>query len=213
MLDLQLASIDAAALEELRKAFREHGLLIFRDSPFPLDVARLVTWAERIPPVPEMDGDQLMDEVTDAACTALAEVEAPAVRALALRQIDRGVRLDRATGYLVRNPREGDWEILAELAVGLEMMVDGLRAMVAEQERTRAEIETGRQQLENVLEEALAVQRRYLREHWERYPAITGAARGYYRFGGEGPLGAFGCCGSGYGLHRLFRKVHLRVDA
>jgi GAF domain-containing protein len=77
-------------------------------------------------------------------------------------------------------------EILAELAVGLEMMVDGLRAMVAEQERTRAEIETGRQQLENVLEEALAVQRRYLREHWERYPAITGAARGYYRFGGEG---------------------------
>jgi GAF domain-containing protein len=65
------------------------------------------------------------------------------------------------------------------------MMVGGLRSMVAEQERTQTEIETGRQELENVLEEALAVQRRYLREHWERYPALIGAGRGYYRFGDE----------------------------
>jgi GAF domain-containing protein len=77
-------------------------------------------------------------------------------------------------------------DVLSELAAGLELMIDGLQAMVAEQEQARLEIEASRQQLENVLEEALAVQRRYLREHWERYPATTSANRGYYRFGNEG---------------------------
>ena len=76
-------------------------------------------------------------------------------------------------------------EILAELAVGLETMVDSLRAMVVEHERTRTEVETGRQELERVLEEALAVQRRYLREHWERYPALLGPGEGYYHFENE----------------------------
>ncbi|MGD9145222.1 MAG: GAF domain-containing protein [Anaerolineae bacterium] len=76
-------------------------------------------------------------------------------------------------------------EALAELADSLETMVDGLREMVAEQERTRTEVETGRQELENVLEEALAVQRRYLREHWERYPALIGPGKGYFRFDDE----------------------------
>jgi len=77
-------------------------------------------------------------------------------------------------------------EILAELAASLETMIDFLRGMVTEQERARLEIETSRQQLEDVLEEALAVQRRYLREHWERYPTTASANRGYYRFGNEG---------------------------
>jgi GAF domain-containing protein len=82
-------------------------------------------------------------------------------------------------------------EVLAELAGSLEAMVDSLRAAAAEQERTRTEVESGRQEMQNVLEEALAVQRRYLREHWERYPALIGAGEGYYRFDDEqGPTSA-----------------------
>ena len=83
-------------------------------------------------------------------------------------------------------PQEGRIEILSELAASLETMIDGLQAMSAERERVRLEIETSRQQLENMLEEALAVQRRYLREHWGRYPVTTRDSRGYYRFGSEG---------------------------
>jgi PAS domain S-box-containing protein len=69
-------------------------------------------------------------------------------------------------------------EVLSELAVGIEIMIDDLRAMLAEQERTRAEIEAGRQQLEVALQDVLDVQRRYLRQQWGDY-AAQAAARGF----------------------------------
>lgn len=118
--------------------------------------------------------------------TAL-EVYEQAVEAQARELLDivQAVALGDLNVHFPVLPEGERIEVLAELAVGLELMVDGLRAMAAEQERTRTEIEAGRQQLENVLEEALAVQRRYLREHWERYPAISRAGSGYYRFGSE----------------------------
>ncbi len=80
-------------------------------------------------------------------------------------------------------------EVLSELAIGVEMMIDDLREMLAGQERARAEIETSRQQLEAALQEVLAVQRRHLREEWREYAAEE-TASGYYRADGdEGPTG------------------------
>jgi GAF domain-containing protein len=64
-------------------------------------------------------------------------------------------------------------------------MVDDLRAMVAEQEHARAELEQGRQQLEVTLQEMRTVQQRYLRERWEQYPEIDSASSGYYRLDEE----------------------------
>jgi GAF domain-containing protein len=60
-------------------------------------------------------------------------------------------------------------------------MVDELRDMVAEHERARTEIEKSRRQAEIALEELQAVQRRYVREQWERYPALSDGKKGYHR--------------------------------
>ena len=80
--------------------------------------------------------------------------------------------------------------VLTELAVGVDSMVDELRAMMSEQERARAEVERGRLQLAATLKELLAVQRRYLEEQWDRYTATAPNNRGYYRYGDEdGPTG------------------------
>jgi GAF domain-containing protein len=86
-------------------------------------------------------------------------------------------------------PTEGEGiEILSELAIGLETMIGDLRVMTAEHEQGRNEIEKSRQELQAALDELLAVQRRYLREQWERYSETHKASRGYYRFGDdEGP--------------------------
>ncbi len=74
-------------------------------------------------------------------------------------------------------------EELSELAIGIEMMVDDIRAMLEEQERARAEIEASRQQLEVTLEEMRAVQRRYVQQEWAGYAAT---APGYvYTAGAE----------------------------
>jgi HAMP domain-containing protein len=79
-------------------------------------------------------------------------------------------------------------DVLSDLAIGLEMMIDDLREMMAEQERARTEIEEARQQTEAALADVLAAQRRYLRQEWEGYTAEGDAVRGYFRFGdGEGP--------------------------
>jgi GAF domain-containing protein len=60
-------------------------------------------------------------------------------------------------------------EILSDLAIGLEMMIDDIREMIAEQERARGEVERARQELDSALNQVLAVQRRYVREGWESY--------------------------------------------
>ena len=78
-------------------------------------------------------------------------------------------------------------EVLSDLAVGLEMMVDDLREMMAEQERAMRQLEQSRQQLEAALAEVTAVQRRYFRQAWEGY-AEAEASLGYFRAdGNEGP--------------------------
>jgi GAF domain-containing protein len=83
-------------------------------------------------------------------------------------------------------PSEGEGiEILAELAVGVDKMVDDLRKKMAEQERARAEVERGRLQLAATLKELLAVQRRYLEEKWDRYTSTAPSRWGYYRYGDE----------------------------
>jgi len=78
-------------------------------------------------------------------------------------------------------------EVLSDLAVGLEMMVDDLREMMAEQQRAMDQLEQSRQQLEAALAEVTAVQRRYFRQAWEGY-AEAEASLGYFRAdGNEGP--------------------------
>lgn len=73
-------------------------------------------------------------------------------------------------------------QILIELAHGLQAIVDELRMTVAEQQRTRDEMETAQRQAEEALAELAILQKRFLREHWERYPDSE-ERRGYYRFG------------------------------
>jgi GAF domain-containing protein len=76
-------------------------------------------------------------------------------------------------------------QVLTELASSIDSMVDELRAMMAEQEQARAEVERGRLQLAATLKELLAVQRRYLEEQWDRYTETESNMRGYYRYGDE----------------------------
>ena len=55
-------------------------------------------------------------------------------------------------------PTEGEGiRVLTELASGVDIMVGKLRAMMAEEERARAEVERGRLQLAATLKELLAV--------------------------------------------------------
>ncbi len=63
-------------------------------------------------------------------------------------------------------------EILSDLAIGLEMMIDDLRDLLAEQERTR-------QQLQAALDEVLAIQQRYLRREWTDYLQPPEEIKGY----------------------------------
>jgi GAF domain-containing protein len=70
-------------------------------------------------------------------------------------------------------------QVLSDLAIGLEMMIVNLREVMAEQGQARIEVEKARQQLEAALEEAQAIQRRYLRQEWEGYTTAAQASRGY----------------------------------
>ncbi len=70
-------------------------------------------------------------------------------------------------------------EILADLAIGLEMMIDDIREMLVEQQLARAEVEEARRQLEVALKEMQAAQRRYVQQEWERYATPTPARQGY----------------------------------
>jgi len=117
--------------------------------------------------------DQVRSDLVEAQSQALLEI----VQAVALGDLDVEVEVPEGVG------------VLSDLAIGLEMMIDDLRAMMADQEQARAEIERSRQELEVALRDLLAVQRRYLREGWEGY-AATASHQGYYRVGDEaGPTG------------------------
>jgi len=79
-------------------------------------------------------------------------------------------------------------KVLSDLAVGIEGMLDGFRATLAEQVQARAEVEEARRQLEVALEEVLSVQRRYLRQEWEEHVTAEESRRGYFCFpDAEGP--------------------------
>ncbi len=89
-------------------------------------------------------------------------------------------------GVQVPKPPSGEGsEILAELARGLQALVDDLRTMAAEQQHAQEESEEAQRKAEEAMEELTALQKRYLREHWERYPETAEERRGYYRFGQE----------------------------
>jgi GAF domain-containing protein len=82
-------------------------------------------------------------------------------------------------------PDDEGIEILVELAHGLQTIVDELRSVTNEQHRTRAEVEQAQHRAEEALEELAALQRRFSREHWERY-RDSEERQGYYLFGEEG---------------------------
>jgi len=81
-------------------------------------------------------------------------------------------------------PEKEGVEILTELAHGLQMMVEQLQGMARDQQRTREEMEEAQRQAKEAVDELTALQRRFLREHWERYPDSEDR-RGYY-LSGEG---------------------------
>jgi len=92
---------------------------------------------------------------------------------------------DGDLGVEVPVPHESEGiETLVELAHGLQAVVDALRLLTEEQERIRAEAEKAQHQAEEALEELAALQKRFLREHWERYPGPE-EKRGYYLSGEE----------------------------
>jgi len=76
-------------------------------------------------------------------------------------------------------------EELSELAVGIEMMVDDIRAMLDEQTRARAELESTQKQLTAALEEMRAIQRRYIQREWSESEIVKGGY--YYAEGMEEP--------------------------
>ena len=114
----------------------------------------------------EMMGERVRVDLVEQQSRALLDV----VQSVAMGDLDVDVEVPEGI------------EVLSELAVGVEMMVDDLRQMLAEQAQVRAELETNQQQVESALQEVLAVQRRYLQQEWESYTAEQGAP-GYYRTG------------------------------
>jgi PAS domain S-box-containing protein len=115
--------------------------------------------------------EELMRETTLEAYKQLVEEQGQAlldvVQSVALGDLDVEVQVPEGV------------EILADLAVGLAMMIDDIREMLAEQQRARAEVEAARRQLEVALKEMQAAQRRYLQQEWESYTTTTQACQGY----------------------------------
>ena len=113
----------------------------------------------------QMMVDDLRDMVRNETQSRLIERQSRAllsvVQSVALGDLD--VEIDVPEGV----------EELSELAIGIEMMVDDIRAMLEEQERARAEIEASHQQLETTLAEMRAVQQRYVQQEWSGYAATA----------------------------------------
>ena len=110
---------------------------------------------------------QVRLQLVEAQSRALLDV----VQSVALGDLD--VEVDIPEGV----------EVLSELAVGLDMMLDDLRETTAEQQRAHRELEDSRRQLEQALQEMLAVQGRYLHQEWESYVSAAKGdlALGYVR--------------------------------
>lgn len=121
--------------------------------------------------------DDLQAMMTEQVRTQLVEKQSRAlldvVQSVALGDLDVQTQIPEGL------------EVLSELGVGIEMMIDDIREMLAQQEKARAEVEEARQQLEAALEEVLAVQKRYLQQTWEDY-ATSKASLGYFRSASEG---------------------------
>jgi hypothetical protein len=84
-------------------------------------------------------------------------------------------------------------DVLSDLAIGLEMMIDDIREMLAELERARAESEQRvaerTKELAATLERVQATQRRYLRQEWEDYLIASKGDRDYFLSeSAEGPI-------------------------
>lgn len=66
-------------------------------------------------------------------------------------------------------------EAITDLAIGLSFLTEDFRALIAEQERARAELEERvaerTRELENALATLQATQRRYIRQEWDQYAA------------------------------------------
>jgi GAF domain-containing protein len=75
-------------------------------------------------------------------------------------------------------------DVLSDLAIGLEMMIDDIREMLAELEEARAESEQRvaeqTKELAATLERVQAAQRRYLRQEWEDYLTPSKADQDYF---------------------------------
>lgn len=76
-------------------------------------------------------------------------------------------------------------EVLSDLAIGLEMMIDDIREMLAEQVKAREEVEQARQELDMALQQVLAVQRRYIQEGWKSYVGEQEHVSGYALVDGQ----------------------------
>lgn len=77
-------------------------------------------------------------------------------------------------------------DVMSDLAIGLDMMVDDFRDMLAEQVQAREEVEQVRRELDAALQQVLAVQRRYIRERWESYVEEQVPVSGYELIEGQG---------------------------
>ncbi len=114
--------------------------------------------------------DDLREMLAERVQTRLVEEQSRAlldvVQSIALGDLD--VEIEIPEGI----------DVISDLAIGLEMMVDDIRMLLAEQERARAELEQARQQLQQNLEEMQALQRRYVEGAWRAY-APSQAIQGY----------------------------------
>ncbi len=72
-------------------------------------------------------------------------------------------------------------EVLTDLAIGFSYLVDDVRELLAEQEKTRAELEERvamrTRALEMALEDVQDIQRRYVRQEWAEYAGDFAVAR------------------------------------
>ncbi len=120
----------------------------------------------------EMMAERVRTELVEEQSRVLLDI----VQSVALGDLD--VKVDVPEGA----------EVLSELAIGIEMMIDDFREMMAEQARARHELEESQQRLQDALDEVLAAQRRYLREEWAGYAGFHESSSGYlYEDGRQGP--------------------------
>ncbi|MBN1934851.1 MAG: GAF domain-containing protein [Anaerolineae bacterium] len=108
---------------------------------------------------------------TDAGLAELVDVQGrellDVIQSVALG--DLGVQVEIPEGV----------EVLSDLAIGLEMMIDDIREMIAEQVQAREEVERARQKLDAALQQVLSVQRRYIKEGWQSYTEERSRTTGY----------------------------------